>query len=168
MKWDPEYKMVTSLLDLKRYFRGLNLRVNWIWSSYLDHCPALSLRGKETTQKNCQSLLPPNPHSWTLLPHYIRLPVLDWFSPRALSECPPDVLWTYTDTCHHPWPCLSHLTLCLPPTPGFNLIPSPFPVWLHSFIYWSNTYGMLNTRKLKAQPSWRRYTLNKPWWWMVV
>lgn len=60
MKWDPECKMVTSILDFWRYFKGLYLRLNWIWSSHLDRCPALSLRGKEATQlPNCSTAKPP-------------------------------------------------------------------------------------------------------------
>lgn len=62
--------MVTSTLDFRRYFKGLNLRVNWMESSYLDHHPTLSLKGKETTQKNCQTVPPPNSNSWTFITSY--------------------------------------------------------------------------------------------------
>lgn len=154
MKWDPECEIGTSLLDLRIYFKGLNLRFNWIWSSYLDHCPAWSLRGKETIQKNCQTVLSPNPHYWTLLPHYIHPPVLNWFSPRVLVSillmpCEP------TLTLEAILDLVFHIQHC-PVTPAFILTSSPSHAGLQSFMYLSKTCGMLNIGKSRYLPSWRR------------
>lgn len=157
MKWDPECKMVTSILYFWKYFKGLNLRVNWIWSSYLDHCLAVFLRGKEATQKNCQTVLLPKPLFWTLLPHYICPPVLNWFSPMTLSECPHDDFWTYTEEHLPPSLTLPVTSNTLPSSDAifhsYSLSLSCVTSVIHMF---TNTCGLLNTGNPKSLPSRRR------------